>query len=799
MRHCRALIILLVAAVISGGCTDDILPGERPAIQDFDEGELTEVPLCLSVNDFVVRTQPGTRASEPSEVEEPVTDEEKAVYDLWVFQYDTNGNLLIKPRYYTVTDQAQLDNLPVFLKTGVTSTVYVVTNTNYPTWANDGGTAWQRFNTLEQLKKQQLPEPMPIQTGKDRIAIPMGGSVGNVTVSSGSTIEIPVTRMYAKIKIKANITVKNMTLRSFNVTDIPWTCQVESIVNGRDNDNEPTRVDFPEGTTFVSRAFAASDMDDEIDAGWTVIYVPENIRGENGNPSNQISKHEYGTIPSKSLAVEVRTEYGGEVYLYKVYPGGNDYNNFNIQRNNVYRVTVTINNVKEQHNPSSNCFIVKPGNLLSFEPYNRIETGGGYKFSDYLNPNDEDKKIDKVEIIWQTKDCIGDNSSGDRVFLGSETQDPLNRKIYVQTNKEGNALVGAYNSKGDIVWSWHIWVTGNEPDNLGKAVVYTTYDWDETGIHPEKPRIPGYSVMSCNLGALADVADAVASPVQKGERFPDSQIRTFGMLYQWGRKDPFPPVINYAAYDWIDYTDEKTEEHYANDNETLVHKTYESDESKLFHSVAGNSLTGAVKYAIAHPTVYITGTESVNYNKFTESGDWCPEGESDNKLWGGLEPGAAGQKCLLVGIDETGNDAHLFNNYGTEKSIFDPCPSGWRVAPGELWLGFTSTGLNPTSTNEFNYSKDGTTNRYGMTLYMQHWRTGPTSFFPTQGTRTYRGRGKNTGVCGNYHNATCDYNGRVNILHIHNSASLFHIFELTFQEYYVKSTAGSVRCVRDSK
>lgn len=796
---------------MSGGCADDMLPDRENETRDFDEGELTEIPLCLSVDDFVVRAQSGTRVSEPSPVEEPVNDDEKAVYDLWVFQYDASGNLLIKPRYYTITDQSQLENLPVFLKPGVLSTVYIVTNTGYSTWADGGGTAWRKFSTLEQLKNQTLPEPMPIQAGKDKIAIPMGGSVDNVTVSEGSVIEIPVTRMYAKIKIKANITVEGMTLRSFNVTDIPWTCQVETVAKNTDADGEPTKVDFPDGTTFVSRAFAASEIDDEIDAGWTVIYVPENIRGENS--TRNVEKKQDGDIPSNSLTVEVRTEYGEELFVYKVYPGGNDYNNFNIQRNNVYRVTVTINNAEDQHNPSSNCFVVKPGNLLSFEPYNRTETGGGYSIRDYLDPAVDDKKISSVEIIWQTKDCIGDNSSGDLVFLGSETQDPLNRKIYVQTATEGNALVGAYNSKGDIVWSWHIWVTGNEPDNLGKAIVYTTYEWDDKGIYPDRPRIPGYSVMSCNLGALADWAEpmptliptADGDLVETGTKFPDSQIRTFGMLYQWGRKDPFPPVITYAHQTQRNYDDKNTEEHYANDNTTLVHKivSFEADENGyLFRSVSGFNITGGgVKYAIAHPTVYIAGGKTLTGSMFN-NGDWLKIGESDNKLWGGLEPGAAGQKCLYIGIDKDGREAHLYDNYGPEKSIFDPCPSGWRVAPGELWLGFTSTGFNPintTSMDEVNYNQKETYHTYGMSMYMQAWRDGPTSFFPMQGTRYLGGNGYNVGVCGNYHNATCDLNNRENIMHIHNSANLFHVFELGINHYYWKSTAGPVRCVRDSK
>jgi hypothetical protein len=109
--------------------------------------------------------------------------------------------------------------------------------------------------------------------------------------------------------------------------------------------------------------------------------------------------------------------------------------------------------------------VVKPGQLLSFLPYYRTEEDGGYKFSDYLAPDgDENTKINNdlddmtknVRIIWQTQDAIGDNSKGDLVWIDSGTgtaDDRLNHKIYVRAGKEGNALIAAYNSNNEIVWS----------------------------------------------------------------------------------------------------------------------------------------------------------------------------------------------------------------------------------------------------------------------------------------------------------------------------------------------------------
>lgn len=539
MKHYFLLFILLSATIAMCGCTEELQPetsGTNGVV--LDESGLTEAELNLSVNTFAVEVQAGTRASIPSSTPETETAEEKEILNIWVFQYDAvTEELLIKPRYYTITDQTMLQNLPVYLKAGVPSLVYVVTNTGYDNWANDGTDAsWQRFKNLEQLKKQTLPTAFPLRS-IDKVSIPMAGASEEVEVTAGITVTVPVTRMYAKLKVKVVMLKLGMELNNVNVRQIPNICQVETFAgNGA---GEPMNaIPFPDGTTFSSIAFAASDLEKNEDKEWAVFYVPENLQGE----IETLGGSKSDVAPSDALVVDVTTEIDGERYLYAAYPGGNSLNNFNIQRNQVYRMTLTITGEKGQNNPSSNCFVVKSNGFLSFEPYYRVETGGGYNFADYLSPHDENLKIARVGIIWQTKDCIGNNTDGTLVQLGENTGD-IHQKIYVRTQKKGNALIGAYNSKGDILWSWHIWVTDHEPDNLGKAVTYYTYDWDNNGIYPEKPRIQGYAVMSCNLGALADNQKGIGNGLH---RYPDEITQAFGMLYQWGRKDPFPPLRNVA-------------------------------------------------------------------------------------------------------------------------------------------------------------------------------------------------------------------------------------------------------------
>jgi uncharacterized protein (TIGR02145 family) len=71
--------------------------------------------------------------------------------------------------------------------------------------------------------------------------------------------------------------------------------------------------------------------------------------------------------------------------------------------------------------------------------------------------------------------------------------------------RDGNALIAARNSNGTILWSWHIWCA---EDGWGEQVYY-----NDAGI-----------MMDRNLGATS------ATP---------GDVGALGLMYQWGRKDPF--------------------------------------------------------------------------------------------------------------------------------------------------------------------------------------------------------------------------------------------------------------------
>ncbi len=81
-----------------------------------------------------------------------------------------------------------------------------------------------------------------------------------------------------------------------------------------------------------------------------------------------------------------------------------------------------------------------------------------------------------------------------------------NGKIYFAcSGKDGNALIGATDAAGNVIWSWNIWST-SEPSDL------TLGDW---------------AFMDRNLGAKS--------------------VDDHGLYFQWGRKDPFSSIIDFDS------------------------------------------------------------------------------------------------------------------------------------------------------------------------------------------------------------------------------------------------------------
>ena len=139
---------------------------------------------------------------------------------------------------------------------------------------------------------------------------------------------------------------------------------------------------------------------------------------------------------------------------------------------------------------TANCYIVEQAGLYSFNAQIRGngKTVAGIDIPPSINPAD-------ARLLWQSQKGFIDTlylQEGNIVFRNS-------------SGAAGNALIAATDPDGHILWSWHIWNPGIEIQELKSQ--------------------KGETFMSINLGALADDPE---------------NPQSYGLLYQWGRKDPFP-------------------------------------------------------------------------------------------------------------------------------------------------------------------------------------------------------------------------------------------------------------------
>lgn len=281
-----------------------------------------------------------------------------------------------------------------------------------------------------------------------------------------------------------------------------------------------------------------------------------------------------------------------------------DMSDITMEKNNIYYVEKNIvedatppqilNIVKlsgEDNTSTANSYIVNP---VEGEDDTFYSIYAKYKGNSTSALDEIGSQIKGVKVLWESLGTNDPTNPGDIITKTIWHKDYIYFDLNV-SGKKGNALIGAYDSEGNIVWSWHIWVT-----DTPAAHEYINYSSVHFGTYMDR-----------NLGALT------ATPGEAG---------IAGLLYQWGRKDPFLASGDIAS---------------ATPN-TVASSVLSEDMQWMV--IPSSQVVGTVAFATKNPTTFITGV-SPNYS-------WLHT--PDISLW------------------------------GNDKTIYDPCPAGWKVAQSEL-------------------------------------------------------------------------------------------------------------------
>lgn len=469
--------------------------------------------------------------------------------------------------------------------------------------------------------------------------------------------------------------------------------------------------------------------------------------------------------------------------------GGQRYGSFVITSGNLNKVIT----VRQQGKGTANCYVVsdaKDGNgnyqhilhdLIVTVKGNGEEgmIADGHAFEDqspYLNPDD-------VKVIWETADGLINirkqddgkaiiNESGIIQYSVDLTKQNTHIKASDKNQLGGNALIGAFKN-GEIIWTWHIWVcpdfdSGNNPDGeiTTAELIAHTQTWATNGT------ADGYDFLDRYLGALSNKPG----------------LASLGLLYQWGRKDPF---IGAASI---------SESQKNNRMETFNLDGYDWKNSE------GNLSIGE---AIKKPTTLIKGTiTGVDYS-------------------------------FLWGTDKGFSDVRDAGN----KTIYDPCPIGYRVPPvsaivfkngsttsektnykyNNAYWPNTSSYISPEDAGSYGFWINYINSTKQPSLNNYKWGTSnPTSiqnatWLPLAGV--YDGNvnefalvdGNNSltvnSIIWTNSSVTVSNQTRPGALFLHgtepknsgNGRHLHRLIENSNELYAKKTHAGSVRCIRDTK
>ncbi len=223
---------------------------------------------------------------------------------------------------------------------------------------------------------------------------------------------------------------------------------------------------------------------------------------------------------------------------------------------------------------SANCYIVT-------EP-------GVYKFRTVRgNSNESVGDVKMVNLLWETFGGMMTPAACDLIETTSYKDGYAAIKV-PENFKEGNAVVVAKDGSGEVLWSWHFWLASESPKEHAYA--------NNAGI-----------LMDRNLGSLS---------TEKGNP------KGFGLLYQWGRKDPFPGSA------------------------TLNGSGMAKTTAKVYATIS-SATDGTIDFSIKNPSTVILSDG--------RSTDWLYDGGTSS-------------------VDNT--------RWQSAKTIYDPCPPGWRVPDG---------------------------------------------------------------------------------------------------------------------
>lgn len=570
-----------------------------------EDYEPVDVIVDMSVAGY--KNQQQTRAGQvlPGDI----GDDENTIHNITVFQFDGNGDdtdRLVVLRYINSgLDALTLGLMQPKSEPNKNQFLYFVANI---------GEQLQNFTGVYGDLKQKL---ITVNDAGIADGIMVMTTSLLTKVSALQPIRITFNRKLAKINVSCSVASGvNFAPARLQLRNVPKSL---ALVNALST--------FPAGDAGNFQNYLS--VTNNIAGGYT-WYMPENLRGT-GTASDPRHKTA-STAPAGQSDYCTYVELSGlyqengtsKLVSYVVYLGGNNINDYNVENNHIYNVSITVKGINtadsritvetlpEVETPA-NCYMVSPGTTMVIDMLTspgEAVSASGVDYATRVGSVSAGINIKSIGIVWQTEDTP-DGLIQDLTFFETTGQ-----AMFKSTpGSAGNLLLAAYSEpeqQGTILWSWHIWVTDYDPgtgETVGDVQGGKVYDISADG----------GIWMDRDLGALS------ATP---------GQVTAQGYAYQWGRKDPFPMGNSLS--------------------ENVLRPLYDAKGNYLQLGVVTKDKTSSsqliVDQSISDPGIFYTVTTGS-----VLGGYWWGGNNSTIPLWS----------------DDV-------------KTMYDPCPAGWRLPNGTI-------------------------------------------------------------------------------------------------------------------
>lgn len=643
--------------------------GLNTSCTKVEQEQTTPQTLTNIAINFKLETE--KRGSDPSSrsITNPGADTDEATspgytpLDVWVFQFGGT------------TDQSPLIGRPQYLElSGGTNKIQAAASTQVNTLifvANTHNTnlEWGNINTLGQMKLTCKR----IEAESDchsRNLYPVDDLILS-GMHRGVITSQPITTHLIRTITRLDLTLSNsegstMTLRSIQLCNVQQDLYYSSITI-------PGDAIFPALTNGFN--YPAEEITGAVNPGSEqsfTFYLPPNQRGT--TPASTNSKTKSTMAPGHATYFKITaTDPQHQAYIYKIYPGSNTTNDYNLRPNHRYTLALTINAPGDPSNDgrvqyygpqnfeSSNSFILNGAPLGAAQRTYNVPID---KVNEFWSVHDNALTISQsdtwtAELIWQdspTADLVRflDPITGlytATTFTGTGTE---RIALTAKSGAQGNALIGIKKTGQEhlgYLWSWHLWITDYNPQ-------YTAPPTPDTYTYP----VPGGQVDRYSGQAWKAPAGRYHNKyiMDRNLGARNSSYTSVGVLYyQFGRKDPMPGRgYGNALYDinGVPLPDSDPR------NATIQNKN------------AGNGVTMAT--GVLNPTFFYIKSAVTGY------GDWTSQGAPVGHMWNHPIKG------------------------GNHKSFYDPCPSGWKVITDDAIIDMEYFVNSPAASTVLHIQRD---------------------------------------------------------------------------------------------